>query len=207
MLDAFIKGFTISLLLIFSVGPVIFTTIKHSLNNGRYGGFSFIAGVWLSDVLWVFLSNMFSEAMTRLLSFQYQIGIAGSFFLIGLGLFYLFFKKLVLNDSAATLLVTARTHAKLFSSGFIINTLNPAVITFWLTTAAAISMSHNIQERVVLFSTCLFFNTAADVLKVLLAEKIRKKLSAKNILFFNRISGSILIGFGAVLLYGLVKGH
>lgn len=207
MLDAFIKGFTISLLLIFSVGPVIFTTIKHSLNNGRNGGLSFVAGVWLSDVFWVILSNVFSEAMAHLLSFQHQIGIAGSFFLIGLGIFYVFFKKFILKDAETKILISARTHAKLIGSGFIINTLNPAVITFWLTTATAIAVSHNIQQRIIIFTTCLFFNSAADITKVLLAEKIRKKLTEKNINLFNRISGTILILFGIALLLGLLKNH
>ncbi len=45
MLDALLKGIAISLLLVFSVGPVIFTIIKQSLNNGKAGGFSFVIGV------------------------------------------------------------------------------------------------------------------------------------------------------------------
>ncbi|MCC7378369.1 MAG: LysE family transporter [Chitinophagaceae bacterium] len=69
MVDAFIKGLAISLLLIFSVGPVIFTIIKQSINHGRRGGFSFIAGVWISDLIWIVLSNGFSESIKVLLNF------------------------------------------------------------------------------------------------------------------------------------------
>ena len=61
MMDAILKGLAISLLLIFSVGPVVFTIIKQSINHGRKGGFSFIIGVWISDIIWVVLSNGFSE--------------------------------------------------------------------------------------------------------------------------------------------------
>ena len=57
MIEALLKGFAISLLLIFTVGPVIFTIIKQSINNGRDGGFSFVAGVWLSDVALAILST------------------------------------------------------------------------------------------------------------------------------------------------------
>jgi threonine/homoserine/homoserine lactone efflux protein len=63
MIDAIIKGAAISLLLIFSVGPVIFTVIKQTINHGRRGGFTFVAGVWLSDIIWVILSNGFSEGV------------------------------------------------------------------------------------------------------------------------------------------------
>ena len=84
MIAAFIKGLAISLLLVFSVGPVIFTIIKQSINHGRRGGFAFIGGVWLSDIIWVVLSNSFSEVIKTLLNFKIPIGIGGCSFLIGM---------------------------------------------------------------------------------------------------------------------------
>jgi threonine/homoserine/homoserine lactone efflux protein len=203
MIDALIKGAAISLLLIFSVGPIVFTIIKQSINNGRAGGFSFVAGVWLSDVFWVILSNVFSELVIKLLDFKKEIGLTGSLFLIGMGIFYLFFKKIHIREDEDKIVVTARTHAKLVASGFLINSLNPAVIAFWLTTATAIAASHTIQQRIIIFSTCLLINSSVDMLKVLLAEKIRKKLNEKNISLINKISGLILLGFGISLLAGV----
>jgi small neutral amino acid transporter SnatA (MarC family) len=41
-------------------------------------------------------------------------------------------------------------------------------------------------------------------MKVLLANKIRKRLTLKNILLLNRLNGIILIGFGVALLWGLL---
>ena len=43
MIAALAKGFALGLLLSISVGPVIFSVIKQSLNNGHKGGFAFIA--------------------------------------------------------------------------------------------------------------------------------------------------------------------
>jgi threonine/homoserine/homoserine lactone efflux protein len=203
MIDALIKGFAISLLLIFSVGPVIFTIIKQSINNGRVGGFSFIAGVFFSDLFWVILSNFFSELVSTLLHFKTEIGFGGSFFLIALGVFYLFFKKIHIKEDEDKIKITARTHAKLVLSGFIINTANPAVIAFWLTTATAIAATHTIQQRIIIFAICITINTTSDILKVLLAGKIRNKLNEKNINVINKISGLILVGFGIVLMIGL----
>src|SRR5688572_32217748 len=93
IIQAIIKGLGLGLLLVISVGPVIFTIIKQSINNGKEGGFSFVAGVWASDLVWVLLSNLFSEFVTTLLDFKKPIGVAGSAFLISMGIFYLFFKK------------------------------------------------------------------------------------------------------------------
>ena len=45
MFEALLKGLTLGLLLSISVGPVIFSIIKQSLNNGHRGGIAFILGV------------------------------------------------------------------------------------------------------------------------------------------------------------------
>jgi threonine/homoserine/homoserine lactone efflux protein len=51
---------------------------------------------------------------------------------------------------------------------------------------------------------CLILNIAADIFKVLLAGKLRKRLTLHNIALINKISGVILVGFGMALLYGTV---
>ncbi len=203
MIEAVLKGIAISLLLVFSVGPVVFTIIKQSINNGRIGGFSFIGGVWLSDVVWVILSNAFSEVVIQLLNFKREIGFTGSVFLIAMGVYFLFFKKVHIKEDEEKINITARTHAKLVLSGFLINTLNPGVMFFWLTTATAIAASHTVRQRIIIFSTCIIINTSVDILKVVLAGKIRKRLNEKNISVINKISGLILLGFGIALLVGV----
>ena len=66
MLESVLKGLALGFALALSVGPIIFTIIKHSLNNGHKGGFSFVAGVWVSDILLVVLSNTLTAAVTLL---------------------------------------------------------------------------------------------------------------------------------------------
>ncbi len=205
MIDAVIKGFALSLLLIFSVGPLLFTIIKQSVINGRDGGFSFIGGVFLSDLMMVIVSNAFSELVKNLLDFKRTIGVTGSFFLIAMGIFYLFFKKIKIRTEDNSLIkVSAGTHARLVLAGFLINTLNPGVIAFWLTTTTTIAISNSVKERIVIFVTCIVINLAVDVWKVILAGKLSKKLNHKNLTLINRISGSLLIIFGIILLFGVL---
>jgi len=205
IIQAIIKGFLMGLLLVISVGPVIFTIIKQSINNGKEGGFSFVAGVWLSDLVWVVLSNLFSEFVTTLLDFKKPIGIAGSAVLISMGVFYLFFKKVHVHPQDISLPpLQGSDHAKLAFQGFLVNTLNPGVMAFWLTSVTAIAVTHTIKERIIIFSTCLIINMAADVGKVVLAGKLRSKLTIHNIRLINRISGFILLCFGTALLFGVL---
>lgn len=206
MTESTIKGLGLGLILVLSVGPVIFTILKQSLNNGHRGGFSFIAGVWISDIILVVISNMFSELVRQMLEYKSTIAIIGSCFLIGMGVYYVFFKKVKLTnaDLSNTIRFSKSDFAKIMLSGFFINTLNPSVMLFWLVNATAFAVNHSIWQRIVIFSVCLALNMIADVLKVLMAGKIRDKLTVHNISLINKISGTILVIFGLALFYGVV---
>ena len=206
MLDALIKGLALGLILALSVGPVIFTIIKQSLNNGREGGLSFVAGVWMSDILLVMLANAFSEVVSIALEYKKAIGYVGSGFLVAMGIFFVFFKKVQLRTDAEgnKLRFSKRDFAKIFSAGFLINTLNPSVLLFWLVNATAFAITHSFQQRIVIFLVCIVMNILADVAKVFMAGRIRQKLTLGTLSIINKISGTILIGFGIALLYGIV---
>jgi threonine/homoserine/homoserine lactone efflux protein len=206
MMEAVLKGLALGLVLALSVGPIIFTIIKQSLNNGHKGGFSFVAGVWVSDILLVVLSNTLTELVATLLEHTKVIAFGGSSFLIGMGVYFVFFKKVVLGTDAEgnSVRFRKRDAARVFASGFIINTLNPGVILFWLGNATVLSLNHTLQERIIIFSVCLLVNMGADVGKVMMADKLRSKLTLRTLSIINKISGIILIGFGIALLWGVI---
>ena len=205
MLEALLKGITLGLLLSISVGPIMFSIIKQSLNNGHKGGMAFVLGVSLSDVLLVLISNVFTELFGRISEFKQAIGIAGSLFLIALGIYFIFFKKVHVNEEGKQLFskFRKRDYVKTFLSGFLMNILNPAVFLFWITASSAF-VTHSINQRIIIFLTCLIFVFSSDIAKVMLAGKIRNKLTPHNISLINRLSGLTLVGFGVALIGGLI---
>lgn len=204
MFEALLKGLTLGLLLTISVGPVIFSIIKQSLNSGHRGGISFILGVSASDITLVLVSNVFTQMFSYMVKHKNVIGIAGSIFLTSMGIFFLFFKKVKVDDSGVQVLqLSKKDYVKTFLSGFFMNTLNPAVFIFWLTTSTTL-ITLSIENRIIAFVTCLVFVLATDLLKVMMAQKIRKKLTPHNIQILSRINGLVLLGFGLVLLWGLI---
>jgi threonine/homoserine/homoserine lactone efflux protein len=209
MTEAVWKGLALGFILALSVGPIIFTIIKQSLNNGHKGGFSFVAGVWVSDIILVVISNLATEMVQQLLNHQKAIGIGGSAFLAGMGVYFVFFKKVhfAANAEGSTSRFRKRDMARIFASGFLINTLNPNVLIFWLANATLFSTTHTLQERFVIFAVCLLVNMAADTGKVMMAGKLRSKLTLRTLTIINKISGIILIGFGIALLYGVLFLH
>ncbi|MFI5186822.1 MAG: LysE family translocator [Chitinophagales bacterium] len=205
MIEALLKGITLGLLLSISVGPVMFSIIKQSLNNGHTGGMAFIIGVSASDITMVLVSNVFTQLFSTLSIHRKEIGIAGSIFLISIGVFFVFFKKIKVNEEGKQIFIKFRRSdfIKIALSGYLMNTLNPAVFLFWLT-ASTTFINHTIQEKLVLFIICLCIVFSADIAKVMLAGKIRKKLTPHNIHIVNRVNGLILIGFGMALIWGLL---
>ena len=208
MLEALWKGITLGLLLSIAVGPVIFSIIKQSINNGVKGGLAFIIGVSLSDITLAVVSNFFTELFAEFIERKTEIGIIGSTFLISVGIYFLFFKKVKVNDEGRQIIkVRKRDYLKLIIAGYFMNILNPAIIIFWLTTSTAF-ISHTLNERIIIFSIALGLVLAGDIAKVILAGKLRTRLTLKNIQLINRINGVILIGFGMALIIGLLfYGH
>src|SRR5690606_31872612 len=128
----------------------------------------------------------------------------GSTFLISVGIYYLFFKKVKVNEQGVQLIhFRKRDYIKILLAGYFMNTLNPGMIIFWFTTSTAF-INHDLHEKLTIFGIALGFLLASDITKVILAGKLRKRLTIKTITKLNRINGVILIGFGIVLLAGFL---
>jgi threonine/homoserine/homoserine lactone efflux protein len=204
MLEAMLKGLGFGLLLSIAVGPVLFSIIKQSLNNGHRGGFAFVLGVSASDITLVLVSNVFTQLFNSIREHNVEVGIAGCIFLVSMGIYYIFFKKVKVNEQGQQVFrMRKRDFARIFASGFLMNTLNPGILLFWITTSTAV-ITHTINQRIIIFSTCLVWMLGTDILKVLLAGKIRNRLTPHNIHIINRVNGIILIIFGFALIWGLL---
>ncbi len=204
MWQALITGTVIGLYLAISVGPILFTVVNTSLNNGIRGGFSFVAGIWFSDILFVLLSNVFTVFTTHFLDvYIKEIGYGGGFLLLALGIYYTIVKK-ALTAPLNIELEDGISHgeiATLFAKGFLINTLNPILFVEWLTAATVFAKTYSVNYRVLIFAVCLSVNILSDILKVLLAGKLQTKLTFHNLNIINRITGAVLIICGGFILY------
>jgi threonine/homoserine/homoserine lactone efflux protein len=212
LVDPILKGVLLGFILSISIGPVIFAIIKQSLTNGKRSGYAFVAGVSSSDFVLLFICNFFTSLFNLVLNHKSTIALAGAGFLLLMGLYTLFFKKLKLENmgtDGVNKKVSIKDLVSSYFSGFLMNTLNPSVFLFWFAWTAAINTSADdtpnpIQYKLIVFGTCLGFVLLSDLIKVFLAGKLRPRLTEKSLLWINRVSGMIILIFSAALLYSAI---
>lgn len=208
MIAAITKGLLLGIILSISIGPVIFAILKQSLTNGKKAGYLFVAGVSASDISLVFICNVFTQLFTLVLAHRNIVALFGAGFLLLMGLYTLFLKKISIdnNGDAGEKQFRTRDLMGIFMGGYLMNTLNPNVFLFWFAWTAAIGASatetnNPIHYKLVVFSTCLLFVLISDLAKVALAGKLRPKLTENTMVWINRFSGIVILVFSAALFY------
>lgn len=202
MIDALLKGLAIGLYLSVSVGPLIFAIIKTSIRYGRKAGYAFVAGISLSDIIMVLVGNFAAEMVQNVLAYKKEISIGGGILLIVMGLLTILLKKAPKagDDHGIAAKLDHKGYFTITLQGFFMNLLNPGPIILWLGWCTYFANIMTMKERIVLFTTSLLFVLASDILKVVLAAKLRDKLTQKTLHKINLISAIILIVFGVFIL-------
>lgn len=203
--DALIKGLLLGLFLAMSVGPTLFAVLKFSLNYSYRAGLAFVLGVSFSDILYVTIANLAASWLEVLQTYAKPIAYGGATILIIVGLYGLVTKYKPVRPTAGKFNISKTDYFKIWSSGFLINTLNPAVIIIWLGSVSA-TATENGWYRFVMFTVCLTLVLGVDFCKVFLADVIRKKLTLRRVMYLQKTSSAIILGCGIALLLGTYFG-
>jgi threonine/homoserine/homoserine lactone efflux protein len=205
--SAMLNGLLFGLFLAISVGPTLFALMKYSLHYSYKAGIAFVIGVSVSDIIYVMVANAATSVLQILKTYEKPLAIALSMIIIVAGLAGLFSKKKPIEvDLMGNVKIRKRDTFKIFASGFLINTLNPAVAINWLGAAAVIA-NRNISYKLIFFISCLGLIISIDLLKVFLAGKIKSTLTPKKIIQIQHISSLILVIIGSGILIISIFGN
>lgn len=202
--DLFLKGILLGMSLSILVGPILIAIVQTSIEQGQKAGLTVAAGIWFSDIL--FISSVYFgiasiQKITEWQGFELTMGIAGGIVLMLFGLGTIFAKP-PSNDTWEAGGLKQDATWKLLLKGFLINTINPFTFFFWISVTSTIVVNGELNHlNAGLFYGGLFSTVvAADSLKAIFADKIRSKLTPKNILLMRRIAGVMLVIFGIILI-------
>ena len=91
-----------------------------------------------------------------------------------------------------------------FFKGFVLNIANPFLWVFWITSMLAINATYGGDQRAValFFSGTLFMVLTTDILKCILANKIKILGNPQVKLWLNRIVGLLFMIIGSFIIAG-----
>ncbi len=190
----------------FSLGPVFFSLLQTGIQKGFRSGALMAVGITLSDLLYAFICQLGLSQLVQ--QFEANIAIVGGIIAIGFGIATFRKKASMAVANEGNSQPRAGTF-RFISKGFLLNSLNPAVVLFWIGMASVASakIETNPAEAYVFLGGIISALFSTDLLKVFFARRISNYLSNHILDWMNRIVGLCLCGFGIWLIYSALTGR
>lgn len=202
-----LQGILLGISLSFLVGPLMFAIVEAGIGQGFRAGVSVAAGIWTSDVLYVLLAFYgigAMEALVALPHFRTWAGLAGGLMLAGFGAGSILKARSAgrLSESLTEIPNNHKTYFWWWLRGFLLNTVNPGTVFFWLgiVTAVVVPSGWGHQEMLIFFGGMLATLVLTDTLKAWAAKKLRRFLTPKHTRQIQRGIGLLMVIFGIVLM-------
>lgn len=198
-----LNGIQVGLLLAILLGPIFFALIQTGVERGLRAGTMVGLGIWISDLLFISVTYAGLNYITPLKEsedFIFYVGLIGGFVLIAVGVGTVLTKPPSWDQGS--IIPIKASYFSLWLKGFLVNTINPFTLVFWITMMGATvgDQGYSRGEAFLFFGATMGTIIVSDFSKVALAKYIRKWLQGKHILWIRWISGGALIVFGVVLI-------
>jgi threonine/homoserine/homoserine lactone efflux protein len=197
LLQGMILGFTLAALL----GPAIFTLLQTSIHRGWKSGIFLATGILLSDFSVLMLAYLGALQLINKKDNYLIAGIIGGIILILFGI-YTFNRKVHFDENNNPVEMKVAGPFTYILKGYFLNIMNPFVWFFWISAMVGVSSNFGDDKHGILlfFIGTLSVVFGTDILKVLVASKLKHYLSGRILLLINHIVGILLICFGVFLM-------
>ena len=201
MIEDIQAGIILGIILSFMIGPVFFVLLETSATKGFRAGLSIDIGVILADIAFILIAYFSSYQLIENLSNQPGLFVLGGAIIIIYGL-TLYFKK---GTGARKIQTKKGNYLALVAKGFLLNFINIGVLVFWLVVVIVVvpSLNNDTNRVLTFFTTVITVYLGIDILKILLAKQLKKKLTEERVIIAKKILGLVLVVCGAVMV---VKG-
>jgi len=200
LFEGIILGLTVSL----SLGPALVALLQTSIRHGVRKGIYLALGIFTSDMI-VVVGAYFGA--TQIITDQHNhmaFGLIGGIILLIFGTVSLTRKVDMTEKVEAVneIKVRKENFIRYYIKGFFLNIANPFLWAFWLTSVVAISSTYQGHRLAIslFFAGTLGTVLTMDIVKCILANKIRITSNPSVKLWVNRIVGVIFILFGIFVI-------
>lgn len=184
----------------FMIGPVFFVLLETSAIKGFRAALAFDLGVILADILFLFVAYFSSFQLLENLSNQPGLFVFGGVILLIYGIMTL--RKKTSKKEISNMGADTSNYLSLFIKGFLLNFINIGVLVFWLGVIIIVgpSLDNDPNRILIFFATMLGAYLGTDILKILLAKRLKRKLTSRRIILIKKGIAIILIICGIVLI-------
>jgi threonine/homoserine/homoserine lactone efflux protein len=201
MIEDIQAAIPLGILLAFMIGPVFFVLLETSATKGFRAGLALDTGVIIADILFLFIAYFSSFQLLENLSNQPGLYVFGGMILLVYGI-VIIIKKPPVNKKEKS---ARGTYLNLMVKGFLLNFINIGVLVFWLGVIIVVgpSLDNEPNRILVFFGAMLAAYFITDLVKIVLAKQLRKKLTPDRIKLIKKGLGAVLAICGIVLI---IKG-
>ena len=197
-------GFTIAA----AVGPISVLTIRRTLAHGRVYGLASGMGVALADASYGGIAAFGLTALTAVLvGARVPLAIVGGAFLVALGIRTI----VALAPTRAAAVVERPGLIGALMSIYGLTMTNPMTILSFAAIFAGLGLGGGSGAEAALLTLGVFLGSATWwVALTAIVGKLRERITPRVMTWINRLSGSVLVGFGIVALavgLGAVTGN
>ena len=199
--NALIIGFFMA----FMIGPVFFMLIQTSILKGARAAIVFDLGVIIGDLTFILIAYYGSRPLLEKIKDDPRLFFIGGLVLVIYGLITYFNKenkKEALESAKIIEVPIKNNYLKLFLKCYFLNFINIGVLAFWLGTVLVIGPALKMDQTAIFwyFGTILISYFVTDLGKIVLAKKLKNKMTPRVIYRVKKIMGIILIICGVFLM-------
>lgn len=203
MLDDILRAIPFGIILAFTIGPVFFVLLETSATKGFKSALIFDLGVIFADIVFILVAFLSTNKLLEKVKDDPSFLIFGGVLLFVYGIISFIktsksFREIVREYHKIDI---KKKYGKLFIKGFLLNFINIGVLLGWVAFIVIGSSLTQSEDGVFVFlSTILIVYFLVDLLKMLLAKKLKNKLTPKRIFKTKKIIALVILGFGVLLL-------
>lgn len=198
------EGFLTGVMLTLMLGPVTMTILRYGLQVNRAAGVWAAAGTWVSDFVFIGFTFWMTTAIEQ---WSEQPDVRFSLFLAG-GLGLMLMGGLLLKSPRKEFVARADEvvsgYVRAFTSGFLVNSLSPFTLFFWL--GAAVFLHLQDGHPIWYYTGLMLSLGVGDFIKAWIAPSLTRWLKEKHVYWIQIVAGILIAGTGLyVLLFGVFE--
>lgn len=192
-------GFGTGILLCLTFGTVFFALMQNSVDNGYKSGLKIAFGVVVCDALFVTSALFGTSYLPKVDGLENALTLVGVVFLTVMGLVNIF--------KGTPRLVYPQTRfgnfVYYFTTGFLLNGLNPINFFSWVTLAALLrtKFQYTLDQQIGFMAASLLAIFLTESLLAVSAHKLKRFFTTRVATIFNRTTGVVFLFIAAQLAW------